>query len=189
MRPNRPQAGARVLLDAVDPAQAEGPYLSWLLDAEVTRFLEARFTQYDAVHLRDYIVRENGRDDAVLFGIYLADARRLIGTLKLSQIRRDHRHCDLGLMIGDKTVWGRGLGAETIRLGTDYAFRVLDMHRVLAGIYSNNLASERAFLRAGYEHEGRLRDDRWDGQGWVDKLLLGKINRSEKTHDIVDRTS
>jgi RimJ/RimL family protein N-acetyltransferase len=180
MLPQRDMAGERLVLKALSEKDAEGPYLSWLLDAEVTRFLEARFTAYDAQRLRAYIAAENERPNAVLFGVFLRDGGCQIGTVKLSQIKSDHRNCDIGIMIGDKASWGRGLGTEAIALASRYAFETLRLHKLLAGIYSDNLGSERAFLKAGYVSEGRLIDDRWNGSRFVDRLLLGLVNPAER---------
>src|ERR1043165_2012831 len=179
MRPQHAAQGERIVLDAMDTRHVDGPYLGWLLDAEGTRYLEARFTAYDADRLRRYIETESERLDAVLFGIFLREDRRHIGTVKLSRIRSEHRNCEIGLMVGEKEFWGRGIGAEAIMLASDYAFHTLELHKILAGAYSNNVGSTKAFLKAGYTIEGHLVDDRWDGGQWVDRVLLGKINPAE----------
>ena len=180
MRPERDMAGGRLVLKALSAEHAGGPYLSWLLDPQVTRFLEARFTQYDAERLRNYIAAENERTNAVLFGVFVRDDGRQIGTVKLSQIRMDHRNCDIGIMIGDRAAWGQGFGTEAIELASRYGFETVGLHKILAGIYSDNEGSTRAFLKAGYALEGRLVDDRWNGRTFVDRLLLGLVNPAER---------
>lgn len=180
MRPRHAAQGERIVLDAMDARHVDGPYLGWLRDPEVTRYLEARFTDYDAEALRRYIQTESERPDGVLFGMFLREDRRHIGTLKLSRIRNEHRNCEIGLMVGEKAFWGRGIGAEAITLASGYAFHTLGLHKILAGAYSNNVGSTKAFLKAGYTIEGRLVDDRWDGGQWVDRVLLGKINPAER---------
>ena len=176
MRPVKVLRGRRVLLHALDELHAEGPYLAWLKDSTVTRFLEARFTEYTLERLRCYIRSENERTDVVFFGIFSRSDGRLIGTLRLSTIRKRHRNCEIGLMIGDRTMWGRGCATEAIELACQYAFETLDLHRVVAGCYSTNLASIRAFGKAGFEQEGCMREDRLDGVDWVDTVILGVLN-------------
>jgi RimJ/RimL family protein N-acetyltransferase len=179
MQPSHEIAKRRLMLAPLDPSYAEGDYIGWLRDPEVTRFLEARLIDYDVPRLRQYIVTENERSNAVLFGMFLRQDRRLVGTIKLSEIREVHRNCNMGLMIGDKTLWGQGYGAEAIEGVTSYAFNTLRMHKILAGCYSDNIGSARAFLKAGYIIEGRLSDDRWNGAAFVDRILLGKVNPVE----------
>ena len=179
MKPEKCIEGKRVTLRPISEEAPLIDYLGWLQDSEVTRYLEARFTDYTVEKLRAYIRAENEKPNAFFFGICLNPDGRLIGTIKLSQVRAEHRHCELGLMIGDKTAWGRGYGAEAIELACRYAFECLGLHKVAAGCYGNNLGSARAFEKAGFSLEGRLAEDRWSAAGWVDKLWLGLINPSE----------
>ena len=58
---------------------------------------------------------------------------------------------------------------------TDYAFGSLHLNRVDAGIFSSNKGSLKAFLKAGFEIEGRLKKYRKLNDGWEDELLLGKV--------------
>lgn len=180
MQPIESVSGEKVRIAAMDASHAEGPYLGWLKDEAVTRFLEARLTDYDGGRLRAYIDAENQRPNTVFFGVFTIDDGRHVGTVKLAQISSAHRHCELGLMIGDRSVWGQGIGTETIALATDYAFRVLGLHKVNAGAYSDNVASQRAFLKVGYSIEGRCLEDRWNGAAWVDRVMLGRINPAER---------
>jgi ribosomal-protein-alanine N-acetyltransferase len=179
MRPIKSVEGRQVELRLLDEIHADGPYLAWLHDREVTRFLEARFTDYDAVRLRNYIRTENERSNAVLFGIFRAQDGKLIGTLKLSQIRTEHRNCEIGLMIGERSEWGRGHASEAITLACRYAFETLRLHKVTAGCCSDNLGSTRAFLKAGFVQEAHLREDRVSEGEWVDTLLLSRLNPLE----------
>lgn len=180
MRPLLIVEGERIQLAALDDGRADGRYLSWLRDPEVTRFLEARLVEHDEERLRSYVRTENENPESVLFGIYRKSDVQLIGTLKLSNIRQHHWNCEIGLMIGDKTEWGKGCATEAIVLACRYAFETLKLHRVSAGCYSNNPASARAFTKAGFELEGRLREERLTPDGWVDTLLLGRINSSSR---------
>ena len=50
-----------------------------------------------------------------------------------------HSHASIGLMLGDKSVWGRGYGAEIIRLVTNYALDELGLISLNAGCYSDNV--------------------------------------------------
>jgi RimJ/RimL family protein N-acetyltransferase len=180
MKPLRSVIGRKVSLRAMDESAADAAYLGWLNDSVVTQYLEARFTNYTRERLEGYIRAENERADAVLFGIHRIEDGARIGTIKLSRIRPEHRHCEIGLMIGDRSAWGRGYGAEAIALSCGYAFTDLKLHKVSAGCYGDNLGSARAFEKAGFVVEGRLREDRWSGDHWVDKLWLGLINPAER---------
>ena len=53
----------------------------------------------------------------------------------------------------DRALWGRGLGSEAIAYTTEWAFRVLKLHRAEANIMPRNIPSLRAAARAGFVRE------------------------------------
>ena len=57
----------------------------------------------------------------------------------------------IDLMIGEKSLWGQGLGTEAIGLLTDFGFRAQAADRIYAcGVADYNPRSQAAFRRAGY---------------------------------------
>ena len=64
--------------------------------------------------------------------------------------RLDCRRIDL--MIGEKALWGRGIGTEAIRLLTEYAFLEQGVDLIYnAEIADYNVRSWKAFQRVGYQ--------------------------------------
>lgn len=56
------------------------------------------------------------------------------------------------------TYWGRGIATAACTALTDLAFRMTNVRRVQATIYSPNVASARVAEKCGYILEARLRD-------------------------------
>ncbi|MBI4557459.1 MAG: GNAT family N-acetyltransferase [Candidatus Hydrogenedentes bacterium] len=70
--------------------------------------------------------------------------------------REDLRRIDLA--IGEKDLWGQGLGTEVIRLLVRFGFEQEQADRILgAGVMDFNVRSFRAFLRAGFEVDAVVR--------------------------------
>lgn len=63
---------------------------------------------------------------------------------------------ELGILIGDVSVRGAGVGQAAIRQTARRAFD-LGVHRVYARILSGNEASQRAFAAVGFQREGVMR--------------------------------
>ena len=64
----------------------------------------------------------------------------------------------IDLMIGEKTYWEQGIGTETIRLLTEFAFVDLVVNVIHnAEIADYNLRSQRAFQRVGYRIAERIK--------------------------------
>ncbi len=155
------------------PEHAAGGYLKWMNDPQVTEYLVSGVREYSSEQLKDYIVAQNEDPDVLLMGVFLKKTGSHIGNVKLRGLTSPHRRADLGIVIGDKTLWGNGYATETIRRVTEYAFKKLILHKIEAGCMVNNTGSFKAFLKAGYCKEG-LRADQFFLQGqWIDEVLLG----------------
>src|SRR5687767_12167857 len=56
-----------------------------------------------------------------------------------------------------EAMWGRGITTEAVVLVTEYTFDRLNMLRLFALPFADNMASRRVLQKAGYECEGILR--------------------------------
>ena len=149
----------RLLLRALDSSDINKNYLGWLNDPMVNRYLETRFIPQTLESLHTYWSAHRDDPASPWFAICLASDHRHIGNIKLGPIHWLHRRADISLFIGERTCWGQGYAAEAISLVRDWAFSVLDLQKLSAGIYSANIASRRAFEKCGFELEGTLRQD------------------------------
>jgi [ribosomal protein S5]-alanine N-acetyltransferase len=152
-------------------------YLSWLSDPEVVRYLEIRFSIPDSTEeLARFIGNINSSQDTLLLGIFLRSDDRHIGNIKLGPINPNHSSADIGLIIGERSQWGKGYACSAINLISEYAFSVLRLAKLTAGCYSENRGSLSAFLRAGFVEEGRrIAQYRVDNKR-QDGIFLGRVN-------------
>lgn len=165
---------ARLELKSLDPAALDPAYVAWLNDPDVNRYLETRFSVQTSEGVAEFVRGANASPDNYLFGIF-ADERH-IGNIKLGPVDKHHRRGEVGLLIGDRAQWGRGIGCEAITLVTDFAFGVLGLHKVTAGCYALNGGSYRAFLNAGWKDAGRFVEHVLLDGAWCDVLRFEKMN-------------
>jgi RimJ/RimL family protein N-acetyltransferase len=144
------------------------PMADWFADTEVTAFLTMRMglsTETEQAWLRG---TEENRDMIVWV---IEHDRRLVGTTGIMQIDWANQHGTTGLLIGDKTVWGRGIGGEVMRVRADYAFMQHPFGKLKSGYLEGNEASRRAQLAAGYREVGRLHREHFRDGRWIDHIL------------------
>lgn len=169
--------GKRIYLRGIRPQDAEGDYCRWMNDNEVTRYLESRFTPHSVQSIASFITQVNESSDSVLFAIVVRDGNTHIGNIKIGSINWIHHYADVGLLIGSKAHWGKGFATEALNLVVEYAFRELNLHRLEAGCYSNNIGSIKAFKKAGFIEEG-IMEERYLCEGeYVDRACLGLVNK------------
>ena len=62
----------------------------------------------------------------------------------------------------------------------DYAFDVLKIHKVNAGVISGNVSSAKLFEGVGFTLEGVKKEEFKSGDKFLDKLCFGKINTGDR---------
>ena len=167
--------GTTVRLRPMRIADADGPYLTWMNDPEVTRYLESRFQAYSAPDLAEYIETTVSDRANHFFAIEVLDSGRHVGNIKLGPVEEQHRRGDVGILIGDRSMWGRGIGSEAVRILADWAFGALGLRKMTAGAYSTNVGSVKAFERAGFHIEATRRSHYETADGVVDAVLLARF--------------
>lgn len=168
-----PIATDRLVLRPLTAADADGPYAAWMEDAEILRWLDVRFGPRDRAALTEFIETANAAPNVLLLAIVTRDDDRHIGNIKLTVTER-HRRADIGIIIGEKSHWGRGFAREAIEAIVEQA-RALGVERLFAGCVGPNLGSVGAFLKAGFEREGVQRAHWFDGETRHDVIMLGKV--------------
>ncbi len=165
-------------LRTLQPAACEhSGYLRWLQDPEVLQYLELRLSPPASWEsLAAFVQQCNDSDDTLLLGMFVPDSGQHVGNIKLGPIHPYHRCADIGLLVGERSQWGRGLASQAIIALSDYAFQTLGLAKLTAGCYAGNVGSLKAFLRAGFQQEGCLRQQWKTELGREDGILLGRVN-------------
>jgi ribosomal-protein-alanine N-acetyltransferase len=168
----------RFSLVTLDETFVGEEYLEWLSDEETTAYLESRFAPLSGLQgLRSYISSIQESTDSVLLAIVTKKTKVHIGNIKLGPINPHHKTASIGLLIGAKAWWGKGVATETIAATTSWAFDKLHLAKVSAGAYASNVASIRAFELCGFSREGLLHSQVLLESGIRDDIvLLGKVN-------------
>lgn len=168
--------GMNIFLRPIQSSDALGPYLNWLNDPEVNQYLESRFVSWTTEMLSSYIANLVNNKNELLFAICTMEGEKHIGNIKLGPIDWNHRFADIGIIIGDKSEWGKGRGSEAIRTICRYGFDELELNKITAGCYGDNLSSVKAFSRVGFQQEGILRKKFFSSAGFQDHILMGILN-------------
>lgn len=164
--------GHQVMLKGLLPDDLKGhPSAAfWGDDRRVTRYLSrgtypARPEEYG-----------RPRPDTVELGIWCgAD---LIGVTGLYKINAVTRSAEFRILIGDPNYWSKGVGTEVTMLVLAYAFEVLNLHKVWLGVTADNVGAIRAYEKAGFQTEGRLRAEVYRNRTYYDALRMS-ILRAE----------
>ncbi len=167
--------GQHIYLRQITPQDVSSDYVAWMNDSEITQYLESRWTAQTIDTITAFVRAMSDSPSNFLFGIFLNATNKHIGNIKIGNINQIHRYGDVGLIIGDRASWGKGLASEAISLVTKYGFEELNLHKLFAGMYEQNVGSYKAFLKAGYQDAGRYKRHFFCQGQYVDALWVEKL--------------
>jgi RimJ/RimL family protein N-acetyltransferase len=126
-------------------------YLGWLADPEVVRFSTQRFCTHTRESALAYLNSFTGSGNLFL-AIRLAETQRLVGTITAYRSEA-HQTADMGLLIGDRGCWGKGIGLDAWSTLLDYLLNLCRLRKVSGGTLRCNVGMVRIMERSGMQLE------------------------------------
>lgn len=149
-------AGVNIKLTPLTEDMITKEYLSWLKNTDVNQYMEVRFDSCIENSLVDFIKDVNKSPDALILAIRDENDRH-IGNIKINW-DPNHMVGDIGIMIGDKDSWGKGIGSNAVQLMTKFSTDIIGLHKIIGGIYERNFASKCIFQKSGFAREAILKN-------------------------------
>lgn len=153
-------------------------FVEWLNDPEVRHGLSLYLPLSNAEEENWFaeLLKRPGDEQPLVIEIRRDSGWMMIGNCGFFRFDWRNRSGELGIMIGEKAYWNQGYGTETVRLLLRHGFNTLNLHRVSLRVFENNPRAIRAYEKAGFVHEGRMRQAEFrDGQYW-DVLLMSVLS-------------
>ncbi len=145
-------AGEHLVLHTFGEPDITPDYLSWLNDPAVVRFSNQRFRRHDRSSSLDYLSSFAGSDN-LFVAIRLARGDRMVGTMT-AYVDRHHGTADMGLLLGERSLWGKGYGLEAWSLLMSYLFETRGLRKITGGALRCNVAMVKIMERSGMHLEG-----------------------------------
>jgi ribosomal-protein-alanine N-acetyltransferase len=113
------------------------------------------------------------------FAITIPPQDTVRGILKLTREWETIREWEVGWAMHPDE-WGKGYAGEAAWQVMDWAFKELNVHRVVAFCHAYNSASVRVMEKLGMNQDGRLRETRWLKGEWWDEYVYSILDREWK---------
>lgn len=149
-------------------------YADWLNDPEVYAYLDTR-GNYTIKKLKDFLLSIEEKE-ILFWGIHLKYNHLHIGNIKIDPINYTHRFAEYGIMVGNKSEWGKGFAEEATRRILDYCFNVMNLHKINLGVVEENKAAFRLYTKLNFVQEGRyVKHVKYDGK-YHDIIRMAHFN-------------
>lgn len=144
--------GQKVRLRPFSAADIGASYLAWLNDPEVVRYSNQRFRWHDKASSEQYLASFAGSDN-LFVAIEDKASSQLLGTMT-AYASRHHGTVDVGLMVGERSAWGRGFGQDAWNTLCNWLLGAeVGLRKLTAGAARPNVAMVRIMERSGMQLE------------------------------------
>jgi RimJ/RimL family protein N-acetyltransferase len=144
-------------------------FTQWRADRTVTRYLNMRMVPSLSQETEWY--ERMARDESVVHWSIALEGRT-IGSTEIRNISARDRQASTGMMIGERSEWGKGYASEAVALRSAFAFEDLALERLETCSLADNAAMHRVLEKVGYRLIGRRTRAHWAANGWHDELLF-----------------
>ncbi|MFO8010694.1 MAG: GNAT family N-acetyltransferase [Dehalococcoidia bacterium] len=144
--------GKKVVLREKYIADAQKDYV-WATDRELMRLDAAEPYPMDySVYMIEY---PHGLADTgkIQFAIETMEGEH-IGNCTCYNIDMHAQEAELGIMIGDRSYWGKGYGSDAVKTLIRYILRELGLRRISLHTLTWNVRAQECFERCGFTHCG-----------------------------------
>ena len=126
-------------------------YVGWLNDAEVVRFSNQRFMSHSLSSCEAFY-RSFEQASACFLVIDHSDLGT-VGTMTV-YFNEHHGTADIGILIGERKIWGQGVGLAAWCAVIDILKRIEGLRKITGGTLSCNHSMLSIFRRAGMMVDG-----------------------------------
>jgi RimJ/RimL family protein N-acetyltransferase len=142
--------------------------------ANLLEHRDGEFTEEDAGRWVDRAI-EQARDPSSEDRKWAVEVEGIDGPVGFTALYGLHRQTapELGAIMGDERIRGKGVGREAERLTNLKAFEEFEAHKVYGRIPASNEAAKKAVIYNGWKQEGVLRNHVRHGDELMDVELWG----------------
>jgi len=149
--------GERVFLRPAERSDIPS-FVEWLTDAETTSFLLARAPISVALEEGWFERMLGGQGkEGYHFVMCLLEDGRSIGIISLFDLDYVNGKAGMGIVIGEKSLWGKGYGTDGLNALLDFGFGELRLERIWLEVDDFNARAQRSYEKCGFKLEGTER--------------------------------
>lgn len=149
-----------------------------IMDKEVVRFTggKSSYEKEEVIQFFMQRLQDPNRYDFLI----LSPENEIIGESVINEYNEEINSANFRIAIFHNEKCGKGIGSWAIRNTIQYAFEEIHLHRLELDVFSFNTRAYRAYLKAGFKEEGRLREAIKDIDGYADDILMAILDRDYK---------
>jgi RimJ/RimL family protein N-acetyltransferase len=168
--------GDRIRLRAIERNDLPR-FVEWLNDPEVIAGLEIYLPLSATVEENwfDQMLIQPAEQHPMVIEVRSQENWLAVGDCGFNSVDHHNHSGEIGIFIGRKDLWNRGYGTETMRVLLKHGFYTLNLHRIFLRVFETNQRAIRSYEKAGFVHEGRLRQAHYRNGKYEDVLFMSAL--------------
>ena len=151
-------------------------FYKWISDPEVIEYSLSAFQQMKTAEQVDNWFAATLRDaKSINLGIYSEETDELIGYAGLSGISTTNQSGEYFILIGEKSLWGKGIGTAVTNQILALGFSTHKLNRIMLTVSESNIGGLKAYAKAGFIVEGRMRSACFRHGLFHDKVVMSVL--------------
>lgn len=141
-------------------------------DDEVARYVtwDTHSSIDDSKNFIQFILYQYAKDDIAPWAIELKENGRMVGTVDFVWWKPDQQIAEIGYVLA-RECWGQGIMTEAAAALLKLGFGGMELDRIQARCFSENIGSQRVMEKIGMSYEGTLRKGiKIKGRHWDIKM-------------------
>lgn len=170
----------KVGLRPVQGSDVNETYLAWMNDPLVLKGLAGGMFPTTIDDLANFVEGVMRSKNDMMFAICDIESGKHIGNIKLGSINWVNRNADIGILVGDRNYWNKGVGYSACTLVIEHGFKKLNLHKIWLAVFSNNPGALKLYRKIGFVEEGCQRQHLFIDGEYHDKYLMAVFNKESK---------
>jgi RimJ/RimL family protein N-acetyltransferase len=151
-------------------------FYAWLRNPEIIAYSLSVFQSLETTQQIDqWYAATLAQANCLNLGIYVAKTNTLIGYAGLARISATNHSAEYFIFIGEKAWWGQGVGTAVTKQIVHIGFTSYQLNRIMLTVSELNAGGVKAYARAGFTVEGRLRQAACRQGVFHDKILMSVL--------------
>ena len=147
-----PMQDGNVSMEPIEKETAVELFPEWIKDPDVRRFLGTFHYIPDADQEAEWY--ENVVKEKACYVWQIEHFKQVVGISSITHIDFINGWGVTGTIIGEKAVWGQGVGTKTMILRARFAFEELGLYGLDSFAFTENKGSVKALRKCGYVEVG-----------------------------------
>ncbi len=154
------------------------PFCKWLNDDDVIKYSLSKFKKINTrQEIHKWYSKLFEEKNVFQLGIYFKRNNQLIGYAGICKISKTNHSGEYFIFIGEKEFWGKGIATEVTKEIIEAGFSRLKLNRIMLTVSEPNIGGIKAYEKAGFKEEGRLRQACYRDKKYHDKIVMSILKQ------------